>query len=335
MRVALFTLVATTVFTSACAKRVEAEDTTQPTPTQPRTDTPAASGNGALSANSQAAMMQAAMAVQAAQMAAKLKCDPLLTRAISREEEIAIGKPWGEAVVRRLGKPLEGADSVKSWVQQVGANVAKASNRGDLPWTFTVVDSDQKAIVGAPGGGVFVTTARLKDFTNEAQLAGALAHEVAHVASPDALASYRRVTRTQCELAVTAEAMAKVMPQQGGAEVARFAEEFSQKNLMAGQPDFQAFLGKVVMEVDAFANPDAATEFEADATAARLAASAGYDVGEYTKFLATAEDVSHHHPPAAERTAKLDALRAAEPKVFQKAKTKTPVGKKLEGLNKP
>jgi beta-barrel assembly-enhancing protease len=63
----------------------------------------------------------------------------------------------------------------------VGRWVALQSERPDLPWHFGVIESNDINAFAAPGGYVIITKGLYKKFTNEAQLAGVLAHEIGHV----------------------------------------------------------------------------------------------------------------------------------------------------------
>ena len=77
--------------------------------------------------------------------------------------------------------PLLDNAGVQAYVNQVGRWVALNSERPDLPWRFGVLDSSVVGAYAAPGGYVFVTSGMLAQMGSEAELAGVLAHEVAHV----------------------------------------------------------------------------------------------------------------------------------------------------------
>ncbi len=71
--------------------------------------------------------------------------------------------------------------SVDDYVNKVGMAVAMYSSRYDLSWRFAVLDSDEPRALGLPGGFVIITSGLLRALSDEAGLAGVLAHEVAHV----------------------------------------------------------------------------------------------------------------------------------------------------------
>ncbi|HON58681.1 MAG TPA: M48 family metalloprotease [Smithella sp.] len=97
----------------------------------------------------------------------------------SVEEEIQIGR---QITGNLLGAaPLVRDDALQRYVNQVGRWVANQSERADLPWHFGVIDSEDINAFAAPGGYVVITKGLYRKLQNEAQLAGVLAHEVAHV----------------------------------------------------------------------------------------------------------------------------------------------------------
>lgn len=97
----------------------------------------------------------------------------------SRQEEIQIGR---EITGNLLGAaPLVKDAALQKYVNQVGRWVATQSERTDLPWHFGVIESEDVNAFAAPGGYVVLTKGLYRTLENEAQLAGVLAHEIAHV----------------------------------------------------------------------------------------------------------------------------------------------------------
>ena len=76
--------------------------------------------------------------------------------------------------------PYENA-AAQALVQRIGMEIAKASERPDLPWEFHVIDDDQVNAFAAPGGFIFITRGILTHMNSEAELASVLGHEVGHV----------------------------------------------------------------------------------------------------------------------------------------------------------
>lgn len=97
----------------------------------------------------------------------------------STEEEISLGR---EIAGNLLGAaPLVKDATLQKYVNSVGRWVASQSERPDLPWRFGVIESDDLNAFAAPGGYIMLTKGLYKKLQNEAQLAGVLGHEIAHV----------------------------------------------------------------------------------------------------------------------------------------------------------
>jgi predicted Zn-dependent protease len=97
----------------------------------------------------------------------------------SQDDEIAIGDA---ATASFLGAaPLHPDANLQRYVNRVGKWLALNSDRPDLPWTFAVIDTETLNAYALPGGSVIVSSGLLKRLSSESELAGVLAHEVAHV----------------------------------------------------------------------------------------------------------------------------------------------------------
>lgn len=97
----------------------------------------------------------------------------------SKEEEISLGR---EIAGNLLGAaPLVKDEALQKYVNSVGRWVASQSERPDLPWRFGVIESEDLNAFAAPGGYIMLTKGLYRKLNNEAQLAGVLGHEVAHV----------------------------------------------------------------------------------------------------------------------------------------------------------
>lgn len=95
------------------------------------------------------------------------------------EEEVRIGR---QVAGNMLGAvPLVRDDKLQNYVNQVGNWVALQSGRKDISWHFGVLDTEDINAFAAPGGYIFVTKGLYRRLGNEAELAGVLAHEIAHV----------------------------------------------------------------------------------------------------------------------------------------------------------
>ena len=97
----------------------------------------------------------------------------------SPEEERRIGKQISGDLLGAV--PLVRDDKLQRYVNQVGNWVALQGGRKDVTWHFGVLDTEDINAFAAPGGYVFVTKGLYRLLNNEAELAGVLGHEIAHV----------------------------------------------------------------------------------------------------------------------------------------------------------
>lgn len=99
---------------------------------------------------------------------------------LSTSKEIEVGNEAVPGFIEGYGGNLP-SETIQSYVSNLGHRLAAVSERTDLPWKFTVLDSDVINAFALPGGKVFITRGLLSELENEAQLAGVLGHEIGHV----------------------------------------------------------------------------------------------------------------------------------------------------------
>lgn len=101
---------------------------------------------------------------------------------MSRDREITLGTEALPQLTKEYGGEVH--DPVlRDYVTKVGMKLTQDTegDNPDLPWEFTLLDSDVINAFALPGGKVFITRALLDRMSNEAQLAGVLGHEIGHV----------------------------------------------------------------------------------------------------------------------------------------------------------
>jgi hypothetical protein len=94
------------------------------------------------------------------------------------EQETAIGQATAAKMISMFGLYEEPA--LVKYVNLVGQTVARQAPR-PVQYKFGIMDSEILNAFALPGGYIFVTRGTLANLKNEAELAGVLAHEVAHV----------------------------------------------------------------------------------------------------------------------------------------------------------
>ena len=98
----------------------------------------------------------------------------------SIEKEIAFGKQMAQEVERQakiVDDPI-----VAEYVNRVGQNLVRNSD-AKVPFTIKVLDSEEVNAFALPGGFFFVNSGLILKADSESELAGVMAHEIAHVAA--------------------------------------------------------------------------------------------------------------------------------------------------------
>ena len=99
---------------------------------------------------------------------------------ISTEKEIAIGRQYAEQIDKTA--KLVKDPVVTEYVNRIAQNVARNSDL-KVPLTVKVIDAPDINAFALPGGFLYVNSGLIKAADNESELAGAMAHEIAHVAA--------------------------------------------------------------------------------------------------------------------------------------------------------
>ena len=109
----------------------------------------------------------------------------------SLESEIRMGKQYAMQVEN--GVKLVQDPVVNEYVNRIGQNLVRNSD-AQVPFTIKVIDSDEVNAFALPGGFFYVNSGLILKADSEAELAGVMAHEIAHVAARHMT---RQMTRAQ------------------------------------------------------------------------------------------------------------------------------------------
>ncbi|MGB5294923.1 MAG: M48 family metalloprotease [Thermoanaerobaculia bacterium] len=201
-------------------------------------------------------------------------------------EEIELGLAISNRIRARYGVAQD--PEVTRYVSLVGATVAQSSGRPSIPWRWIVLDSDVVNAFAAPGGYVHVTRGALAVIKSEAELAGVLAHEAAHITRKHTL---------------------KALQKSLGMELAQ-----NQASFTVGSALFEAAADQAAKAV--LAGFGQSEELEADQVGVEIAARVGYQAAGLTNFLGTLNALTagsssssalfRSHPETDERIKKLD-----------------------------
>jgi predicted Zn-dependent protease len=96
----------------------------------------------------------------------------------SLEKQIAMGKYYAQEIERSV--KLVDDPAVNEYVNRVGQRIVRSSD-AKVPFTIKVVDSDEINAFALPGGFFYVNSGLVVRADEEAELAGVMAHEIAHV----------------------------------------------------------------------------------------------------------------------------------------------------------
>jgi predicted Zn-dependent protease len=180
----------------------------------------------------------------------------------TQEEEVQLGEGLTAAFLGAA--PLHKDERLQRYVNRVGRWVAAHSERADLPWTFGVVDVETINAFAMPGGTVVVSHGLLKRLQNESELAGVLAHEIAHVVQKHQLKAIQGGAWGDLAKSVGQEVADRRIARSGG-------DAFGLKSAAAG-------VGLDLAKNGFFIKPlDRSLEYEADRMGVVLATRAGYD----------------------------------------------------------
>jgi predicted Zn-dependent protease len=212
---------------------------------------------------------------------------------VSAAQEEQIGREGYTAVLAEYGTYEDPA--VQRYVNEVGQKLAKVSQLPNLDWHFTVVDDPAVNAFAMPGGYIYITRGILAHLNSEAQLAGVLGHEIAHV------------THRHSAAALTRQQVAGL----GISVGSLLSSTFSRYGSVAQQG-----LGLL------FLSYSRQNENEADASGIQYAAAAGYDPRDVPATYAMLKRVSQRsgqrlpgflstHPDPGDREVRTAGLASA------------------------
>ena len=149
------------------------------------------------------------------------------------------------------------SNELKGYVSELGNRLASVSEKPDLKWKFTVLDTPVVNAFALPGGYIYISRGLLALANDEAELASVIGHEIAHVTARHTAQRHAKETLSQVGVSIL--------------------------DLIVGQPIITnvASLGSHGV-IAAFSRSE---ELEADQLGRRYTIKAGYDPLASSKFL--------------------------------------------------
>jgi len=210
----------------------------------------------------------------------------------SDAEERQLGEYVSGLLIQRFGVYQDQA--VGKYVALLGSVLAQASSRRNLKWEFIVLDTEGVNAYAAPGGLIHITKGALGLMKNEAELAGVLGHELAHVSQKHTAKAIQKGNLT----GMTIDAAAARTP--GGALTQEFVS-------LVGNRIYQDLLENKF---------DRGDEMDSDKVGIALANEVGYDprgmigflnkVAERNKDMKEPNGVFASHPQTKDRISEME-----------------------------
>ncbi|HEX6119735.1 MAG TPA: M48 family metalloprotease [Dongiaceae bacterium] len=183
---------------------------------------------------------------------------------ISTQQEAQIGREEHPKILAEFGGAYDEKPALNAYVQSVGQFIAATSERKDVTYTFTVLNTPDVNAFAVPGGYIYVTRGLVGLANNEAELAGVLGHEIGHINARHTAERAGQAQNTQLGVLGATLLGAILGGQTGGQLLGGIASEYGQVKL-AGYSQEQ--------------------EFEADSLGVRYMKRATYDPQAMATFL--------------------------------------------------
>ena len=182
---------------------------------------------------------------------------------LSKAREDQIGKDEHPKIIKQFGGVYKKHD-ISAYVAVIGGKLAAVTERPDITFTFTVLDSQIVNAFTTPGGYIYITRGLIALANTEAQLASVIGHELGHAIARHSAQRLSQATLTQFGLSILGQ--------------------------VAGTPVLNDIVGRLAgLYLKAFSREQ---EFEADMLGVRYLARAGYDPLAASEFLTKLRDHS-------------------------------------------
>ena len=186
------------------------------------------------------------------------------------EQDIQMGRQSAGEVAQQV--PLLQDERIVNYVRQLGARLAERAPGFNFTYQFNVIATKEINAFALPGGYVFVNAGTIAAARNEGELAGVMAHEIAHVAL--------RHPTNQVSKAYVAQKGLRIIRKATGADIGPILEQVGG----AGANLLFLKFGRTA-------------ETQADLEGARIMAAAGYDPRDMAGFFELLQSKSGQRTP--------------------------------------
>jgi Zn-dependent protease with chaperone function len=210
----------------------------------------------------------------------------------SLEQDIEIGRQSEAEADRQL--PLLRDSNVERYVNDIVGNLARSAPGGRYPYHIKVINQNEINAMSLPGGPMYVNRGLITAARNEAELAGVLAHEMAHVALRHGTHQASKAYLGQAGIGLLGGLIGR-----GGNNTGQIIEAIGGLGLNA-----------------VFLKHSRNDEYQADSVGAEIMAKSGYNPIAMATFFETLraqqkrepgklEQFFSSHPPASDREARI------------------------------
>lgn len=222
----------------------------------------------------------------------------------SKEQDIELGRQ-AAAEVRKQVQVVQNPE-LQNYIGAIGKKLAAQPEAGGYPYSFTLINEPSINAFALPGGPIFVNTGLIEAADNEAQVAGVLAHEIAHVALRHGTNQASKASLIQLPAVLAGMAIGQDS----------VVDQIAQIGLGFG-------VNSVILKYSRDA------ENQADALGTRILAEAGYNPIEMANFFEKLQEEGGSRPPqflsshpdpgnrVARVQAEIQALPASIPRDFR------------------
>ena len=147
---------------------------------------------------------------------------------MSERRELEVGKEEHEKLM--TSAQVYQDEALGAYVNQVGQKLAAASDRPELEYHFTIIDSPDINAFALPGGYVYINRGLMTFLTTEAQLAAVLGHEIGHITARHAVRQQTasrssKILSTAVVIATGVSSLGEVADLYGGALISGYGRE--------------------------------------------------------------------------------------------------------------
>ncbi len=202
----------------------------------------------------------------------------IFTGGLTEEGEADLGRQEHPKVLAQYGGAYDDPE-LNRYVSSIGDFLVQTSERPDVDFTFTILDTPIVNAFALPGGYVYVTRGLLSLANSEAELAGVLGHEIGHVTARHTAERYGQTVAANVAGVGLGVLLGGEAAQAGGVLGGLLLRSYSREQ-----------------------------EFESDMLGGRYLSRAGYDTGAMAGFLSQLQSHARLEAQLAGQPEKADAF---------------------------